>query len=376
MKKKKLLIFHPVLATYRVDQFNELNNMFDLTVVFLFDNMWNYKMNQDKLISECKFDQYYLLKGFNFNGRVFRYGIYKMIKKIKPDIVMSYEYSLTTQYIILLKKFGIISQEVGITTDDSLDFCYNVQSRTRLFFRNKSVSKLDFLVVLSKEVAEFYKERFNIKDHQIIISPILQDSNKLRRISLSLKDKALLNIKLSNLSEKKVLLFVGRLIQEKALAEFLTNISNLLSDSNDTIFIIVGDGKEKMEIESVIKNKKLENKVLFTGKLEGDDVRIWYLSASGLVLPSISEAFGAVVNEALIYGIPVLCSEYAGASSLIDYRNGLVFNPLNIEETILKTSLFIKQMKPVSDIEFKSKPSLMGDYKQQLYKEWSKLQNV
>ncbi len=376
MKKKKLLIFHPVLATYRVDQFNELNNMFDLTVVFLFDNMWNYKMNQDKLISECKFDQYYLLKGFNFNGRVFRYGIYKMIKKIKPDIVMSYEYSLTTQYIILLKKFGIISQEVGITTDDSLDFCYNVQSRTRLFFRNKSVSKLDFLVVLSKEVAEFYKERFNIKDHQIIISPILQDSNKLRKISSSLKDKALLNIKLSNLSEKKVLLFVGRLIQEKALAEFLTNISNLLSDSNDTIFIIVGDGKEKMEIESVIKNKKLENKVLFTGKLEGDDVRIWYLSASGLVLPSISEAFGAVVNEALIYGIPVLCSEYAGASSLIDYRNGLVFNPLNIEETILKTSLFIKQMKPVSDIEFKSKPSLMGDYKQQLYKEWSKLQNV
>ena len=50
MAKKKLLIFHPALAPYRVDQFNALSLLFELEVIFLYDNLWSYKMDQSRLI--------------------------------------------------------------------------------------------------------------------------------------------------------------------------------------------------------------------------------------------------------------------------------------------------------------------------------------
>ena len=60
-KKQKMLIFHPVLATYRIDQFNFLNEMYDLEVVFLFDQMWNFNIDQNKITDQCKFKTSYLL---------------------------------------------------------------------------------------------------------------------------------------------------------------------------------------------------------------------------------------------------------------------------------------------------------------------------
>lgn len=374
--KKKLLIFHPVLATYRVDQFNSLNEIFDLTVIFLFDNMWNYKMDQQRLIDQCKFKHDYLLKGLRLKGRVFRFGIYNVIKRMNPDTIISYEYSPTTQYLILLKKLGLIRQNIGISTDDSLDFCHNVQSKLRYVIRNQSIRNLSFLVVLSKEVSDFYKEYFKLDDSQVIISPILQNAGKLRANAGSLEEKAEANVENFGLRQKKVLLFVGRLIPEKALPQFLRSIGNILAEKDDSALIIVGEGNEMESLKKEVGEMKLEEKVIFTGKLEGEHVYSWYLSASGLVLPSISEAFGAVVNEALIFGLPVLCSKYAGATSLINSSNGMVFDPLNESDTASKTRSFIEKIKPVEKTCLTDKPSLMDDYSQQFHKEWEKLQNV
>ena len=64
---------------------------------------------------------------------------------------------------------------------------------------------------------------------------------------------------------------------------------------------------------------------VFTGKKTGLELLAWYLLADVFVLPSLQEAFGAVVNEALMAGCPAVVSSAAGASSLINERNGAVF---------------------------------------------------
>ena len=76
---KKLLIFHPALAPYRIDQFNDLSKIFDLEVVFIFNNVWNHKFDQRNLTSQLEFKFSYLLTGICFKGRVFRFGILKKI---------------------------------------------------------------------------------------------------------------------------------------------------------------------------------------------------------------------------------------------------------------------------------------------------------
>jgi len=73
-----------------------LSQLFDLEVVIVFDNGWNHKFDQSKLLSQLQCKVCFLLKGCRLKGKVFRFGIPKTIKTINPVIIMGYEYSLAT----------------------------------------------------------------------------------------------------------------------------------------------------------------------------------------------------------------------------------------------------------------------------------------
>lgn len=373
MKKKKVLIFHQWLAPYRIDQFNALSQLYDLQVTFLFDNLTYDKFNQERLRSQCNFKVAYLLRGPEYKGRVLRYGIYKMIKETQPDIILSYEYSFTTQYLILLKSLRIINQKLGSLIDDSLDICYHARSKARLIARNIAVKKLDYFVLLSSEVSHYYQKTFNLKEQQVIISPILQLPEKLRKDEKELEKIAEKYIQKYDLKGKKVLLFVGRLAPEKALPAFLNNIHQTLLKNKELVLLLVGDGEEITALKSITKDKHLDKQIIFAGRYEGQELYAWYLCGSGLVLPSVSETFGAVVNEALIFGMKVFCSELAGASSLITTNNGLVFDPLEGNITREKLNLFVEEINPIQDACITNRPSLMQSHPKDFLIEWEKL---
>ena len=373
MRKKKILMFHQVLGTYRIDQFNLLNELFDLEVVYFYDSMQGLKINQKILEEQCNYRFSYFLRGIKYGDRVFRFGMYKKIRQAKPDIIMSYEYSLATQYLLLLRSLGLIRQKIATMVDDSLDMCHNVQTKARELVRNQTVKKLDFLVVMSDEVARFYRKRFGLNEQQVIVSPILQLTERLRKEPDKIEIYAQNYVEKYNLSGKKVLLFVGRFVSAKALPLFLTNISSILHERNDTRLVLVGEGPEKEALITITKEKNMDDKVIFAGKYQSQELYGWYLSASGLVLSSISETFGAVVNEALIFGLPVLCSQLAGASSIINAENGLIFDPLDKEDTVQKLNSFMEKMKVVDDVSLTNKPPLIEDFRDDFRKEWKKL---
>lgn len=100
--------------------------------------------------------------------------------------------------------------------------------------------------------------------------------------------------------------------------------------------IIVGDGDLRSDLSEYVKKLNLEKKIIFTGRQEGELLYSWYVIAQIFILPSTNERFGAVVNEALIGGCFTLCSSYAGASSLINKDNGLLFNPYDEKDLIEK----------------------------------------
>jgi glycosyltransferase involved in cell wall biosynthesis len=369
--KKKLLIFHPALAPYRVDQFNSLSRIYDLEVVFLFENLLDHKFDQDKLRSQLVFKYSYLLSGPILKGRVFRYGMLKVIRNVKPDIILGYEYSPTTQYLLLLKTLGIIRQKIGSTIDDSLAICKQIQSKSRLLARKYSINKLDYLILLSKEVSEFYQSHLGIEESKIIVSPILQDPAKLR--TKSLEPIALEYAKRYGLFGKKILLFVGRFVPEKALPNFISTIAPILKSQEDLYFVLIGDGDERKQIEKILHEHQITEKILAPGRFEGLELNAWYLCASGFVLPSVSETFGAVVNESLIFGVPVLCSVYAGASSLINPENGSIFDPLSITETIDKTEEFLRNIPIMDKIDLEYRASYMEDQDKNFTTQWGKM---
>lgn len=371
--KKKLLIIHPALAPYRIDQFNAISRLFDLEVVFIFGNVWNHKFDQKKLLSQLIFKVSFLLKGPRLKGRVFRFGMYRSIRKINPDVVFGYEFSFSTQYLILLKRLGLLRQKIGTTIDDSIDICNNIQSKTRLFARRNAIKHLDYIVVLSTEVSEFYQKTFHLRESQIIVSPILQDADRLRSKAEDLDAIANQYARDYDLFGKKVLLFVGRFISEKALPNFVDTIHSLLLEHKDLVLVLVGDGDEKQKLQVQIAERRLEHKVLLPGRFEGEELYAWYLCASGFVLPSTYEPFGAVVNEALIFGLPVFCTKYAGASYLVQPGKGLLFDPLSKSDTTNGLLNFLPILSPVGKIDLMHRPSLMANENDMFTSEWNKL---
>ena len=136
---------------------------------------------------------------------------------------------------------------------------------------------------------------------------------------------------------------------------------------------MVGDGDEKQKLQAQIVNKQLEQRVLLPGRFEGDELYAWYLCASGFVLPSTYEPFGAVVNEALIFGLPVFCTKYAGASYLVQPGNGLLFDPISKSDTTNGLLNFLSALSPVGKIDLMARPSLMANEHDMFTSEWNKL---
>ena len=105
MKKKKLLVFHPALAPYRIDFLNSVNEHFDTKFYFSNTNLLNQKFDQEKLKKQIDFECNYLTKGFNLRGRSIRFGLISIIKREKPDLILSTEFNIISLYAIIAVKY-------------------------------------------------------------------------------------------------------------------------------------------------------------------------------------------------------------------------------------------------------------------------------
>ena len=109
--------------------------------------------------------------------------------------------------------------------------------------------------------------------------------------------------------------------------------------------VIVGDGPERASLEALAKMESVP--VLFTGRLEGDDLLQWYDIANVFCLPSYQEPFGAVTNEALLAGCLGLISSKAGSQCLIhEEKNGYTFAPFDTEDLTQKLDLLLNKSVP------------------------------
>lgn len=345
MNKKKLLIFHPALAPYRVDFFNSLNEVFDASFFFNLTNVNDQKFDQEALKKKCSFKNKYLTNGFDIFGRSFRFNIISIIRIEKPDIILCSEYGWVTLITFIYKICFRKEFKLYTLSDDSID---NSKSRNgvRSFLRNFISKNIDGIIFPSKEVCYWYKENISTKTKTLEL-PIIHNENIFReQLAYSLQITNY-NIKKYNLIGKKIILFTGRLVEVKNLFFLLRSVAYL--KSTNWILVIVGDGILLDDLIKESKKLKISEKVIFIGRREGLDLLSWYNIAQIFILPSIYEPYGAVVNEALLGGCYVLCSNLAGASSLINQTNGLVFNPYIENDLYLYLEKVLNETKVLTE---------------------------
>lgn len=133
-------------------------------------------------------------------------------------------------------------------------------------------------------------------------------------------------------SGKVKLLFVGSLIHRKNVPV----VMEALKDNSEIDFTLVGDGPERRKLEKLAQKNGVNARFLGTKPMS--EVPEFMQHNDVLILPSLHDGWGAVVNEAMTLGLYVIVSDRCGAKALIaDETDGLIFKSKDVSS--LKESL-------------------------------------
>lgn len=354
MKQKRILIIHPALAPYRIDFFNYLYDTYDVHIIFLRDNLYSFQFDQEELRSQLNGSFEFRTQGLNVRSTIlYRKGIIQVIKKFQPDIVVTHEYAMNSYqvagYKLIKRNFKHL-----IWTADNIPMLRNMGF---LNIRRKQilVKLVDGVSVYNDEVKNLMIKKFGIDKDGIGVFPNIQNENRLNP-STSETTFAALPALLKKLRNEQVILFVGRLAEVKNIPYLITAYKLAQKKGLIAKLVIIGDGPERKLLEDSIQD---DQNIFIEGAIQGEKLKSYYKVADLFVLPSFNETFGAVVNEALIYGTPVFCTVNAGAASLIKSGvNGEIFDPQDDPEKLAQMLFNFFKDKAVNRNK-QNKPSLM-----------------
>jgi glycosyltransferase involved in cell wall biosynthesis len=133
-------------------------------------------------------------------------------------------------------------------------------------------------------------------------------------------------------SDCRRFVYVGRFSAEKNLPRLLEAFSKVQSQRRAEL-TLVGYGPDEPLLRQSVRDLGLDGSVVFAGPKTQDEVSIAMAESDCLVLPSLSETWGLVANEALCTGIPIIVSDRCGcARDLVNHETGWVFKTEAIEE--------------------------------------------
>jgi glycosyltransferase involved in cell wall biosynthesis len=129
---------------------------------------------------------------------------------------------------------------------------------------------------------------------------------------------------------RRIILFVGRLVEGKGLFVLLEAYALLKKLYSDLGLVVVGGGPERRRLEEQVAQQELPD-VYLVGPQEYEDLPGFYGMAECLVLPTYSDTWGLVVLEAFACGLPVVTTTRCGSvPDLISERGtGAVVEPGN-----------------------------------------------
>jgi len=264
----------------------------------------------------------------------FSFAFVKMLRKLNFDVLHAHgAVPFVSDISVLQAKFR---RKVAIYTHH---FDGNVQDSKglNLFagFYNQTVGRFcagfaDAIVATSKSYAET-SETIKPYINKVHVIPLSVDSNTFEpqpRTAVESLKKGL------RLCDKKIVLFVGRIVPYKGLEYLVEALKHIHEIGEDFHLLVVGEGEGRgitdtsqylQKIKVLVNQSGLRDKVHFVGKVPLEELPTYYSLADVVALPSTTrgEAFGSVLIEALACGTPVVASNIPGVRDVLKGDDGV-----------------------------------------------------
>lgn len=153
--------------------------------------------------------------------------------------------------------------------------------------------------------------------------------------------------------EDEFLLFLGRINEKKGIELLIESFEHISKKQKNLQLVIAGSGTQQYEnqIKELVKTKKIENKVKFTGLVSDDEKLDLLESAELFVLTSHSDVHPIAVQDALAMGLPVIITHACDYPEVEEYNAGVIVNEniIEISNSILEILKDKTQLKKMSD---------------------------
>ena len=270
----------------------------------------------------------------------FTKGLYKLIGKIKPDIIISegfFQFTpISLLYAIVHRIPFIIAYERTAHTER------NCPLWRRLYRRFISLFT-DGYIVNGKLTKEYLISQ-GCNPNGIFTGAMCADS-----IGLS-KSISKLPIQESGLIKKEIIgatasglvyLYVGRIIKIKGVNYLLESWNKHIEKFPEDKLLIAGNGPLLEEYRKKYPN----NSIIYTDYIDYSEIYKYYAISDVFIIPTLEDNWSLVVPEAMACGLPIACSIYNGCYPELvkENFNGRTFDPLNNNDIIETLAYFHKQ---------------------------------
>lgn len=191
------------------------------------------------------------------------------------------------------------------------------------FYCDKTTTEL---IVPTKKTYDLFKEKYKY-DRNVHIIPTGIEIERFYKEKVNIDKVSVLKNKLNITDNDFVILFVGRIATEKSIDFLIKNQVNLVKKNKNCKLIIVGSGPDLEELENLSKKLKMDNNIIFTGKVPWNEVSLYYNLANVFTTASHTETQGLTVIEAMAANLPVVAlNDEAFNTTIINDLNGYLFN--------------------------------------------------
>ncbi len=354
--KSRVVIVTDIIAPYRIPVFNALARREDVDLHVIFLSETDASIREWRVYSDEIRFSYDVLRSWRWHvgkgNLLLNCGLSRAMARFKPDAVIcgGYNHPAFWQALVWCKRHHV---KFLLWTESN-----EHDARTRrpwiealkgYFLRNcdgfvvPGKASFDYLLSLGSPAAG------------IVTAPNAVDNDFYAREGAKIRADGAAFREKFNLPARFIL-FVGRLVREKGVFELLEAYSRLCSSLRSQVgLVFAGNGVAKADLES-LADVISPGKIVFTGFLHREDLPAVYALADILVLPTHSDPWGLVVNEAMASGLPVLVSEVAGcAADLVeDGKNGFVIPPNDANRLSRAIASMLNQPQLLKDMSLQS----------------------
>jgi glycosyltransferase involved in cell wall biosynthesis len=274
--------------------------------------------------------------------------IYHLLQRLKPDIIHIQDHFMISKAVVKVnKKSGtpIIGTNHFMPENLTALFHFkkgrkNVEKMMWSEF-SRVYNQLSLVTTPTETAADLIRPKLDIEVMAVSSGIDLEKFNPFG-------DTGPIREKYS-LSDKRVLLYVGRLDPEKRLEDVLQAVA-LAVKKVDFYFVVVGKGVRKKALEELAKKLHIEDKVIFTGFVSDEDLPFFYKLSRCFIIASVAELLSLATLQAMASGLPIIAANAGALVELVEDKiNGFLFEPGDINamvqhicEIIINDCLFWK----------------------------------